>query len=215
MADRETLLAINAQLVSKLKAGTATDDDIKTLKAVMGLLEKESAKVVEKRSISSSVPRTETNGSRRMASQLIKSYVPLLRKSGSGGQEWYGCCEIERMRAESDAEPWGGYSDNPRIAEQLRTKQSHTRIPTQQRTKDQEAAKRIVSADRALEARKDFEAAERVAAADRAMAAREKDEKKATTWSYSGGGSGRSYGGGSGRSYGSSYSSYSPRAATS
>jgi len=168
MADRETLLAINAQLVSKLTAGTATDDDIKTLKAVMGLLEKEAAKVLEKRSISSSLPRTETNGSRRMASQLIKSYVPLLPKSGSGGQEWYGCCEIERMRAESDAENWGVYSDNPRIAEQLRTKQSRTH-------QDQEAAKRIVSADRALEARKDAEAAERVAAADRAMAAREKD----------------------------------------
>jgi hypothetical protein len=69
---------------------------------------------------------------------------------------------------------------------------------------------RIISADRALEARKDAAAAERVAAAERAMAAREEDEKKtkATTWaSYSGGGSGRSYD--------SSYSSYSPRAATS
>jgi hypothetical protein len=61
--------------------------------------------------------------------------------------------------------------------------------------------------------------AERVAAAERAMAAREEDEKKTkakATWaSYSGGSSGRSYGGGSGRSYDSSYSSYSPRAATS
>ena len=62
MADRETLLAINAQLMSKLKEGTATDDDLNTLKAVMSLLEKEAAKVVEKRSISSSVPQTGTIG---------------------------------------------------------------------------------------------------------------------------------------------------------
>ena len=40
---------------------------------------------------------------------------------------------------------------------------------------DQEATKRIASADRALEARKEAEAAERVAAAERAMAARVKD----------------------------------------
>ena len=40
MADRESLLAINAQLMSKLTAGTATDNDRKTLEAVMGLLER-------------------------------------------------------------------------------------------------------------------------------------------------------------------------------
>ena len=76
------------------------------------------------------------------------------------------------MRAEADDEDWGGYSDNPRIAEQLRTKQSHTK---QRASMDQEAAKRIVSADPALEARMDAAAAERLAAAERAMAAREKD----------------------------------------
>jgi hypothetical protein len=103
----------------------------------------------------------------RIASQL--EWIP----SGSEGQKWYNKCEIEDMRAEADDEDWGIYSDNPRIAEQLRTKQSHT---TQRRASmDQEAAKRIVSADRALEARKDAAAAERLAAAERAMAAREKD----------------------------------------
>ena len=219
MADRETLLALNAQLMSKLTAGTATDDDIKTLEAVMGLLEKEAATG----SISSSVQQTATIGrwgggadagagsgagasaaaasvqiigkrkdrgrtevlvmqsgggesqwqpiksvsAVRIASQL--EWIP----SGSEGQKWYNRCEIEVMRAEADDEDWGGYSDNPRIAEQLRTKQSHT---TQQRAStDQEAAKRIVSADPALEARKDAAAAERLAAAERAMAAREKD----------------------------------------
>ena len=59
---------------------------------------------------------------------------------------------------------------------------------------DQEATKRIASADRALEARKEAEANERLAAAERAMAAREKDEKKAKAhaiWAiYSGGGHG-------------------------
>ena len=58
MADRETLLAINAQLVSKLTDGTATDDDFKTLEVVMGLLEKDAATG----SISSSVPQTVTIG---------------------------------------------------------------------------------------------------------------------------------------------------------
>ena len=210
MADRETLLAINAQLVSKLTDGTATDDDFKTLEVVMGLLEKDAATG----SISSSVPQTVTIGrwgspagasaaaasvqiigkrkdrgrtevlvkqsgggesqwqpiksvsAVRIASQL--EWIP----SGSEGQKWYNKCEIEDMRAEADDEDWGGYSDNPRIAEQLRTKQSHTK---QRASMDQEAAKRIVSADPALEARKNAAAAERLAAAERAMAAREKD----------------------------------------
>jgi hypothetical protein len=171
MADRETLLAINAQLVSKLTAGTATDDDIKTLTAVMGLLEKEASKG----SINSSVPQTAPSGRCGAGASAAATSVKILQKRKKNGRKSSG-------------------SRQPR-------------------------GTRIISADRALEARKDAAAAERVAAAERAMAAREEDEKKAkakATWaSYSGGGSGRSYGGGSGRSYGSSYSSYSPRAATS
>ena len=158
MADRETLLAINAQLVSKLTAGTATDDDIETLTAVMGLLEKEASKG----SISSSVPQTAPSGRCGAGASAAAASVKKRKKHG---------------RKSSSRQPRGT---------------------------------RIISADRALEARKDAAAAERVAAAERAMAAREEDEKKtkATTWaSYSGGGSGRSYD--------SSYSSSSPRAATS
>jgi hypothetical protein len=204
--------------VSKLTSGTATDDDIKTLEAVMGLLEKEAATG----SISSSVQQTATigrwvggadagAGSGAGASAAAAS-VQILNKrknrgrtevlvkhpgggesqwqpiksvsavriasqhkwipSGSEGQKWYNRCEIEDMRAEADIEDWGDYSDNPRIVEQLRTKQSHTKLRA---STDQEAAKRIVSADPALEAHKNAAAAERLAAAERAMAAREKD----------------------------------------
>ena len=162
MADRETLLVINAQLVSKLTAGTATDDDIKTLTVVMGLIEKEASKG----SISSSVPQTAPSGRCGAGASAAATSVKILQKRKKNGRKSSG-------------------SRQPR-------------------------GTRIISADRALEARKDAAAAERVAAAERAMAAREEDEKKtkATTWaSYSGGGSGRSYD--------SSYSSYSPRAATS
>ena len=268
MADRETLLALNAQLMSKLTNGDATDDDIKTLEAVMGLLEKEAATG----SISSSVPQTATIGrggggadagagsgasataaaasvqilkkrkilvleatdrSRtevlvkhpgggepqwqpiksvsavRMESQLIKSYVTLSHYSGSEGQQWYNRCEIEIMRTESDKEDWGGYSDNPKIAQSLRTRQ----LRTQQRASmDQEATNRIASDDPALEARKAAAAAERLAAAERAMAAREKDHKEArsreTRASYGGdygGDYGGYYAGGSGGGFGGSY----------
>jgi len=244
--------------MSKLTAGTATDDDIKTLEAVMGLLEKEAATG----SISSSVPQTATIGrggggadagagsgasataaaasvqilkkrkirgrptevlvkhpgggepqwqpiksvsAVRMESQLIKSQL----YSGSGGQEWYNRCEIEIMRTESDKEDWGGYSDNPKIAQSLRTRQ----LRTQQRASmDQEATNRIASDDPALEARKAAAAAERLAAAERAMAAREKDHKEATSRetraSYGGdygGDYGGYYAGGSGGGFGGSY----------
>jgi len=165
MADRETLLAINAQLVSKLTAGTATDDDIKTLTAVMGLLEKEASKG----SISSSVPQTAPSGRCGAGASAAATSVKILQKRKKNGRK-------------------GSGSRQPR-------------------------GTRIVSADRALEARKDAEAAERVAAADRAMAAREEDEKKAkekaTKTSHGGFSYSRGYGGGD-VGYGSRITSADP-----
>ena len=170
MADRETLLAINAQLMSKLTAGTATDDDLNTLKAVMHLLEQDAAKDVEKRSISSSVPQTAAKRRVRMASQLVKACHDIWGE----GQEWYGRCTIERMRAEADAE------DSTRVKCEVGSSagsmvKAKADSKGNQASQDQEAAKRIASANRALEARKDLEAAQRLAAAERAMASREKE----------------------------------------
>ena len=170
MADRETLLAINAQLMSKLTAGTATDDDLNTLKAVMHLLEQDAAKDVEKRSISSSVPQTAAKRRVRMASQLVKACHDIWGE----GQEWYGRCTIERMRAEADAE------DSTRVKCEVGSSagsmvKAKADSKGNQASQDQEATKRIASANRALEARKDFEAAQRLAAAERAMASREKE----------------------------------------
>ena len=170
MADRETLLAINAQLMSKLTAGTATDDDLNTLKAVMHLLEQDAAKDVEKRSISSSVPQTAAKRRVRMASQLVKACHDIWGE----GQEWYGRCTIERMRAEADAE------DSTRVKCEVGSSagsmvKAKADSKGNQASQEQEAAKRIASANRALEARKDLEAAQRLAAAERAMASREKE----------------------------------------
>jgi len=170
MADRETLLAINAQLMSKLTVGNATDDDLNTLKAVMHLLEQDAAKDVEKRSISSSVPQAAAKRQVRMASQLVKPFNYIRGE----GQEWYGPGTIERMRAEADAEDSTtvkcvvGSSAGSMVKAEADSKRN-------QASQDQEAIKRIASAHRALEARKAIEAAERLGAAERAMAAREKE----------------------------------------
>jgi hypothetical protein len=170
MADRETLIALNAQLMSKLKVGNATDDDLNTLKAVMHLLEQDAAKDVEKRSISSSVPQTAAKRQVRMASQLVKASHDIC----SEGQEWYGRRTIERMRAEADAEDSTavkcvvGSSAGSMVKAEADSNHN-------QASQDQEATKRIDSAHRALEARKAIEAAQRLGAAERAMAAREKE----------------------------------------
>jgi hypothetical protein len=170
MADRETLLAINAQLMSKLTAGNATNDDLKTLKAVMHLLEQDA----ENRSISSSVPQTAAKRQVRMASQLVKASHDIC----SEGQQWYGRRTIERMRAEADAEDSTtvkcvvGSSAGSMVKAEADSKRN-------QASQDQEATKRIDSAHRALEARKAIEAAQRLGAAERAMAAREKEHRVA------------------------------------
>jgi len=170
MADRETLIALNARLMSKLNVGNATDDDLNTLKVVMNLLEQDAAKDVEKRSISSSVPQTAAKRQVRMASQLVKASHDIC----SEGQEWYGRRTIERMRAEADAEDSTtvkcvvGSSAGSMVKAEADSKRSKA-------SQDQEATKQIDSAHRALEARKAIEAAQRLGAAERAMAAREKE----------------------------------------
>ena len=158
MADKATLIALNAELMGKLKAGTASDDDVKTLKAVMKLLEE---LAVCKPTSFGHVHEPVTQAKRRVQ---IAPFVVQARYSAtwSSGQEWYGRATIERMRIEAEGEP-------------ILSEGNHSLLPTISKQRD------VPHADDGRQRRiqQDHEAAERIAAAERALAARQREHMAA------------------------------------
>ena len=185
MADVKPLMVMNEALLAKVKLGTASSEELKTLQAVMSLLEEE-------------VNRRAPRGKRRaqLAHKIIKdeSSPP----AWTSGQEWYGKGTIERMRSEAEKE--ASLADAPlhslRIvaAERQPERQEAERVAAAGRAdlnaghseRDILASARLAAAERASKQRDCDErqiaaaqAAERVASAERASKQRDRDEQQA------------------------------------
>lgn len=144
--DLATLIGLKDSLLKKVQAGSATEDDIRTLDAVISLLEE---------AVNCQLPKGQ-----RRARIAVKVVQDCHNYDRIEGQKWYGKGTIERMEWEADAEK--KLASNDTAAEPPAASQASGRPSKESERLSAAAAERVAAAERAMAARhKEEQARER------------------------------------------------------
>ena len=144
--DLATLIGLKDSLLEKVQAGSATEDDIRTLDAVISLLEE---------AVNCQLPKGQRRA--RIAVKVVQDCHNYERIEG---QKWYGKGTIERMEWEADAEK--KLASNDTAAEPPAASQASGRPSKESERLSAAAAERVAAAERAMAARhKEEQARER------------------------------------------------------